>query len=222
MTQRTLIIGNKNYSSWSLRPWLVLRKAGLDFQEKRVVLTQPDFKETLKQQGMLGGLAGKVPILLDGENSIWESQAICEYLAESNPELWPKDPATRALARAMVAEMHAGFTALRHELPMNCRAEARTLMISAAALQDIQRIETLWETALRSKPVEGPWLFGTFSITDAFFAPVALRFYGYRVPLQEHTRAYIKQWLDDPDLTEWRKAGQAEHEIILEEEVGDE
>ena len=141
MKDLQLIIGNKNYSSWSLRPWLVLKHLGLDFNEIRV----PLFTETFKQQIRQYSHAEKVPVLQSGDLTIWDSLAICEYLAEQHPQLWPDDVADRALARSAVAEMHSGLMALRGELPMNCRANQRRLDYSAAAATDIERVQALWK-----------------------------------------------------------------------------
>ncbi|WP_421861893.1 glutathione S-transferase family protein [Motiliproteus sp.] len=212
----TLIIGNKNYSSWSLRPWLVLRHLGLDFEEVRLSLGSPDFHRELKRYSQ----AGRVPVYQDDQGSIWDSLAICEFLAERNPLLWPDEPYQRALARAYVCEMHSGFTALRAELPMNCRALQRQIEPSQAALADIARIEQIWQQCIEHHAQEGPWLFGRFGIIDAFFAPVAIRFNGYQLSLAHNSREYVKLQLSNPLLQEWIAAGQAEPEVILREEVG--
>ncbi len=218
MTNTQLVIGNKNYSSWSLRPWLLLKHLNTPFEEVRIALFSGDFKaQILKHSG-----AGKVPVLKINGISIWESLAICEYLAETTPDIWPTDAANRSLARSAVAEMHGGFSALRQELPMNCRAKQRKLHCSAAAIEDIRRIEQLWRQCQQQSNEEGPWLFGKFGIIDAFFAPVALRFTGYQLPLQPHSLAYIETQLSNPHLQQWIADGQAEAEVIKEEEVGEE
>lgn len=221
MNRFTLIIGNKNYSSWSLRPWLVMRKLGLPFDEIPITLAKEGFKEKIAEAGKQGGELGLVPILIDGETSIWDSLAICEYLAEDHPTLWPKDPAERAIARSMVSEMHSGYSRLRRDMPMNCHAQGRNIEISDRLVKDIERVEHVWKTAMDRKTTSGPWLFGTFSIVDAFFAPLVIRFSGYEVPLKETTQAYLAHWLQDHDLQEWITAGQAETEIIeFYEQVG--
>ena len=212
----TLIIGNKNYSSWSLRPWLVLRYLGIDFDEVRLALDTPEFKSQILRYSAVG----RVPVFQDEQVQIWDSLAICEYLAESHPTLWPDERSERALARAFVSEMHSGFNALRNELPMNCRAEQRQITPSAAALADIDRIEQIWQQCINLHANEGPWLFGRFGIIDAFFAPVALRFQGYRLTLSHNSLEYVRLQLANPLLQEWLCAGQQEAEVLPREEVG--
>ena len=215
-----LVIGNKNYSSWSLRPWLVLKHLGIDFDERQLQLDTEQFQSQLA----LFSNAGRVPVWIVDQLKIWDSLAICEYLAEAHPKLWPDEVDERALARAMVCEMHSSFNALRNELPMNCRAEQRQIDISSEARRDIDRIEQIWQQCYthRSSPShsEGPWLFGRFGIIDAFFAPVAIRFHGYRLNLTPATKAYVQLQLDNPLLQQWITAGQAEAEIIAHEERG--
>ncbi|OMH33601.1 glutathione S-transferase family protein [Motiliproteus sp. MSK22-1] len=217
MAETTLIIGNKNYSSWSLRPWLVLKQLGINFDEERIRLFEAGFKDNILKHSA----AGKVPVLKTAGLTIWESLAICEYLGEQHPELWPEDTADRALARSAVSEMHAGFMALRNELPMNCRAQQRKLDYSADAAADIQRIESLWQQCKQQSKQQGPWLFGKFGIVDAFYAPVAIRLTGYQIPLSPESEAYRLTQLSNPYLQQWIEAGQAEVEIIAEEEVGE-
>lgn len=216
MTDPQLIIGNKNYSSWSLRPWLVLKHLGIDFDEIRL----PLFTDTFKQQIQQYSQANRVPVLKTAETTIWDSLAICEYLAEQHPQLWPDDSACRALARSAVAEMHSGFMALRGELPMNCRAQQRSLDYSAAAADDIDRMQALWQQCRDQNPSAGPWLFGRFGIIDAFFAPVAVRFNAYQVPLTPPSQRYIETQLANPDLQLWVDQGRAEVEVLAEEEAG--
>ena len=216
-----LIIGNKNYSSWSLRPWLALKHLGIDFDEIRVPLFTDSFKQQIRQYSH----ADKVPVLISDETTIWDSLAICEYLAEQYPQLWPDNAVDRALARSAVAEMHSGFMALRGELPMNCRANQRRLDYSAAAATDIARIQALWlqcqNQSQQSQPQQqGPWLFGRFGIIDAFFAPVAIRFNAYQLPLTSQAQHYIDTQLANPDLQHWIAQGSAELEVLAEEEAG--
>ncbi|MFT6915647.1 MAG: glutathione S-transferase [Motiliproteus sp.] len=212
----TLVIGNKNYSSWSLRPWLVLKHLGVSFEEVLLQLNTPSFKQQVGQYTQ----TGRVPVLVEGSLKISDSLAICEYLAEDHPALWPDDRSQRARARALVCEMHSGFNALRNALPMNCRANQRQLEISAAARQNIDRIEQIWQQCVDTRTLEGPWLFGRFGIIDAFFAPLAIRFRGYRLNLSPNSNEYIRLQLDNPLLQEWINAGQRESAVIPNEEAG--
>mgnify|MGYP000857255720 FL=1 len=216
MSKPTLVIGNKKYSSWSLRPWLLLKHSGIDFDEIRIPLDTPEFKEQVRQYSG----AARVPVYIVDGHAIWDSLAIAESVAESHPELWPEDPVARAFARSIVAEMHSGFTALRSELPMNCAAHGRQIEISAAALSDIQRIETLWQQCAAYHDGQGSWLFGRFSIADAFYAPVVVRFQGYNLPLHKATRAYCDMALQDAHLRNWMADGEAESEVLDIEEAG--
>ncbi|MEH6628325.1 MAG: glutathione S-transferase family protein [Motiliproteus sp.] len=228
MTDTQLIIGNKNYSSWSLRPWLLMKHLNIPFEEIRIPLYTNNYSQKILQYSG----AGKVPVLKINGLTIWDTLAISEYLAELEPKLWPSDPQSRSLARSAVAEMHSGFTALRQELPMNCRANQRKLECSEAAIKDIRRIEALWQqcqeqqshssspSSSPSSSNASPWLFGEFGIIDAFFAPVALRFQGYQLQLQPHSRAYIGTQTHNAHLQQWIRDGQGEAEIIEEEEVG--
>ncbi len=216
MTTAQLVIGNKNYSSWSLRPWLVLKHLGIAFEEIRL----PLFTDTFQQQIRQYSGAARVPVLRDGGLDIWDSLAICEYLAEQHPQLWPQDRADRALARSAVAEMHAGFVALRTEMPMNCRAHQRRLDYSPAAAADIARIESLWQQCRTQSGDQGPWLFRQFGIIDAYFAPVVIRFNAYRVPLTDSSKAYCRTQLANPHLRQWIAAGVGESEVIDAEEAG--
>jgi len=217
MSTLSLVIGNKNYSSWSLRPWLFLKNAQIPFQEIRISLFKPDMDEHIAQYSP----AGRVPVLLDGELRIWESLAICEYLAERFPEAqgWPADRDARALARAVSCEMHAGFTALRSEMPMNCRSRRR-LNPSPEARADIARVIDIWRDCRERYGQSGPWLFGHFTITDAMFAPVVSRFNTYGVDLPEVAKHYAATMNAHPALGEWVKASHAETEIIEEDEAG--
>lgn len=217
MADITLVIGNKNYSSWSLRPWLFLKHIGVPFKEIRIPLFTPEMAARIAHYSP----AGKVPVLLDGGLTVWESLAICEYLAERFPEAggWPAERSARAVARAAAAEMHAGFPDLRAELAMNCRAR-RTVTPSPAAQADIERIHALWRQCRDSYGQTGPWLFGTFTIADAMFAPVALRFLTYGVRLPAMSRAYVDTISADPAIQEWLQAAHAEREIIPQNERG--
>jgi len=211
-----LILGNKNYSSWSLRGWLALRKAGIEFNEHPISLFTPEGDAQLTDETP----AGLVPVLVDGETTVWESLAIAEYAAEHNPALWPQDAGARAWARSMAAEMHAGFTALRHALPMNCRARDRRVELDAATRQDVERIQRLWCDCRIKHGADGPWLFGTFSVADAMYAPVASRFATYGIDGPATVSDYVITVLTDPDVSEWYAAARDEAEVIEEDEVG--
>ena len=175
-----LVIGNKNYSSWSFRPWLAMKVARIPFEETVIPLDTPDFKSRITA---LSG-AGKVPVLIDGDTCVWESLAILEYLAEKFPEagLWPQDAQARAHARAISAEMHAGFQPLRRQLPMNMRRPVKPQRLEADAETDVQRIEAIWSHCrTRFGQGGGPFLHGAFGAADAMYAPVVSRFHTYGV-----------------------------------------
>ncbi len=205
-----LIIGNKNYSSWSLRPWLLLRKLSVSFEETQVLLQTEDFK----QQVMRFSPVAKVPVLLDGDLAIWDSLAIAEYLAEQFPQAWPRDPVARAFARSISAEMHSGFMSLRSQMPMNCRATGREIVGDEALARDIERIQAIWTECRLRYGESGPWLFGEFTIADAMFAPVVLRWVIYGLPRSAAVEDYVQHWLADVDLQDWIAAAQAETETI--------
>jgi len=203
-----LLIGNKTYSSWSLRPWLLLRQAGLPFEEIRLSFNQPDFKQRVLRHSP----AGRVPVLIHGALVVWDSLAIAEYLAETfaDRQLWPREAADRARARAVCAEMHAGFGALRSALPMNVNARLPGRGWSVAVQDDIDRICAIW-TGLRAQHgAHGPFLFGGFSVADAYFAPVALRFDTYAIALPPEAAAYARTLLELPALRTW--CAEAAHE----------
>lgn len=216
MSSLRLVIGNKNYSSWSLRPWLVLKHLGLPFEEVRVDLRDPAFTEKVAAFSE----ARLVPVLLDGDLTVWDSLSICEYLAEQHPHLWPLSLEQRALARSAVAEMHSGFQALRQELPMNCRATPGTLSYSRQAAADIQRLIELWQHCLHSHQTTGPWLFGEFTLTDAYFAPVVLRFNSYGVKLDALCQQYCATQLQNPHLQQWLRDARLETSILPESDLG--
>jgi glutathione S-transferase len=208
----TLIIGNKNYSSWSLRPWLFLRHHGIAFEEIRI----PLYREESKQRILSYSPAGKVPVLIDRETHIWDSLAILEYLAELHPEThgWPMETKERALARSLVAEMHSGFQALRTHCGMNCRRPVQAKRLPDDALQDIARIRQIWQGCRECARLEGPWLFGEFGIIDAMYAPVALRFHTYDLCVGPVDREYVDTVLDHPAVQDWIASGRREAEII--------
>lgn len=210
-----LIIGNKNYSSWSLRAWLLLSTFGIEFEEIQESLRQSGLKERLSQYSPVA----RVPVLIDGPITVWDSLAICEYLCEKYlaGQGWPQSEALRAEARAICAEMHSGFTRLRNELPMNCRA-TRKVELSAAAKLDIARIDAIWSKCMITG--DGPWLYGSFSIADCFYAPVVLRFKTYGISLSEPARQYQTFFLEQSCLSQWVEAAKLETEIVPEDEAG--
>jgi len=212
MSPLQLIIGNKNYSSWSLRPWLAMKRAKIEFEEILIPLYRPDTDERLKKLSP----SGKVPVLKDGETLIWESLAIGEYLAEKFPEkhLWPKDPSTRALARAVASEMHAGFADLRSECPFNARRDPKPISLSAGAQKDVRRVQQIWKNLRDSFGGRGPFLFGEFSYADAMFAPVAFRFHHYAVPVSPEAKAYMETLFTLPEVKDWVEAGRHEVWVI--------
>ena len=211
-----LFIGNKNYSSWSLRPWLLMRVKDLPFEEQRIVLDQPGSKASL----LRASPSGRVPVLVDGDRTIWDSLAIVEYLAERFPQssLWPTDADARALARSITCEMHAGFAALRTAMPMNCRARLPGKGHTDAALADASRIVASWEYCRGLHAAQGDFLFGRFCIADAFYAPVVLRFETYGVSLPTTARRYADALLALPAMQDWLAAADGETEIIAADE----
>ena len=197
-----LIIGNKNYSSWSLRPWLAMKVLGLAFDEVRI----PLYREGSKEQILRYSPAGRVPILRDGKTLVWDSLAILEYLAERHGQLWPADAAERAKARAVSAEMHSGFAALRQHMSMNTRKRYPGKGRTPEVLADIARIDAIWAEA------QGPFLFGAFTAADAMYAPVVLRFRTYEVDVRN--KKYSDAMLALPAMREWIEAAEREPESI--------
>jgi glutathione S-transferase len=211
------VIGNKNYSSWSLRAWLALRKTGIEFDEIRISLYTPGHGDRIRQHAP----SGKVPIYIEDGRAIWDSAAILEYLAEQHPWLWPSDRGDRAFARSLCAEMHSGFRALRTQLPMNCRAApVRRVTPDAQAAADIARIDAAWSECRERAHTNGPWLFGTFTNADAMYAPVAIRFSTYGVPLRAASAEYVETVLADEDIEAWYGAAARETETIAHFERG--
>lgn len=204
MSGLTLVVGSKRFSSWSLRPWLALRHTGLPFTETVIELYRPETKaEILKHNP-----AGKVPVLIDGDITVWDSLAIIEYLAEVAPEagLWPADRAARAMARSISAEMHSGFPALREHMGMDLLADKPGEGRDPRAMADVSRILTIWREARTRFGADGPFLFGRFSAADCMYAPVATRFKTYAVELDPVCRAYADAVLAWPALREWTSA----------------
>jgi len=214
----TLYIGNKAYSSWSLRAWLAVQATGAACQEVRIPLYQDSSAAALARFSP----TGRVPVLRDGELVVWDSLAICEYLAELHPaaRLWPADPNERAHARSISAEMHSGFTALRQALPMNARATGRRVRRDAAVERDVARVCAIWRDCRAASAQRGPWLFGEFGIPDCMFAPVVLRFHTYDVPCGPVERDYMTAMLSHPPLQAWMSAAAREQEAVEENEAG--
>ena len=195
-----LVIGSKNYSSWSLRPWLFLRKVGLEFQEQLVHFDAADYRAQIAGYSP----SARVPVLINGDLKIWDSLAICEYAAEHTRLGLPQDPAARALSRSVAAEMHSGFATLRNDCPMNVRARERRVLQSPALQNDIARIDALWSDCRTRFGAGGAWLFGEFSIADAMFAPVLLRFQTYGAALSLASTQYMAHGLADPEMRRWQ------------------
>lgn len=217
MSDLTLLIGNKNYSSWSLRPWLFLMLNDIPFHEVRI----PLFTPTAKAEILTRSPSGKVPFLQDGAIGVWDSLAICEYVIERfSPKYgWPEKRAERAEARSLVAEMHSGFGALRSQLSMNCRRRPELAGYDDAAAADIRRIDELWTSCRQRFGGDGPGLFGPWSLVDAFYAPVVLRFDRYCLPCSELSRAYMDAVLALAPMVEWVAAARAESEFLEQFEV---
>jgi glutathione S-transferase len=215
-----LIIGNRNYSSWSLRGWLVAKQSGLPFSVAVVPLFDADWARR-RAEPDLAPAGGRVPVLWDGEAVVWDSLAILGHLSDKvgADRFWPRDPAARALARSMVAEMHAGFAALRSQCTMNLRARVAGFVPDAAVEADVLRILSLWAEARSRFGTGGPFLFGTFSAADIFFAPVAGRFVTYGLDIPGFARTYVEALWEHPWLAEWMAAAQAESWTIPQYEV---
>jgi len=210
-----LLIGSKNYSSWSLRPWLFLRKADFKFREQLVYFDESDY------QAQIAALSPsrRVPLLIDGGVKIWDSLAICEYAAEFTGYGLPRDRADRAWARSVAAEMHSGFQTLRNECPMNVRARNRRVPLTPQLAADIARVDEIWSGC--RKGYGGGWLFGEFSMADAMFAPVFFRFQTYGAALSAASQTYLKFALNDPVMREWQDAASKEgHPLLDVDQVG--
>jgi glutathione S-transferase len=209
-----LVIGNKNYSSWSMRPWLTMRASRIAFEEVFIPLYTGDTSD--KARILSFTLSGKVPALIDGDVTVWDSLSIVEYLAERFPEarLWPEDRARRAHARSISAEMHSGFMPLRNECGMNLHRPIRAIALSADARANVARIEQIWIECRERYGKFGPFLFGEFGAADAMFAPVVHRFRTYAIEVKPEARAYMETMMALPAFDEWTKAGLAETLVI--------
>jgi glutathione S-transferase len=212
MAELTITLGNKNYSSWSLRGWLALKQTGAAFEEVVVPLDRPDSRESI----LAAGPSGRVPVLRHGALTIWDSLAIGEYLAEHFPAagLWPAERAARAVARAVTAEMHAGFAALRNHMPMDLRSRHPGLGRGLGVAEDIARIRSIWQDCRVRFGRGGDFLFGGFTLADAAFAPVVTRFVTYEVALEGAAAAYRDAVLAWPALEEWSAAARTEPWVI--------
>lgn len=218
-----LIIGNRNYSSWSLRPWLAMKVAGIAFSETLISLDSPGFSAQVAAASGAGGSAGagRVPVLIDGEVRVWESLAILEYLAEKFPEagLWPAPAGARAHARAVAAEMHSGFLPLRRHLPMNVRRPVKARVLDAAVAADVARIDAIWNECRERFGAGGAFLYGAFGAADAMYAPVVWRFHTYAVEVSAAARGYMRAVMALPASLEWREAARRESWVLPHDEV---
>jgi glutathione S-transferase len=212
-----LVIGNKNYSSWSLRPWIAMKQIGLSFEEIIIPMVLP----TTKAEMLKYAPTGQVPILIDGEITVFETIAILEYLNDRFPEagLWPKAIEARAHARAISAEMHAGFGALRRDCPMNMRRPVRKHIVSPEAQKHVARINAIWTDARTRFGKDGDFLFGTFTNADAMFAPIVNRFHVYDLPRSNTAQSYMDAMMALPAWQAWEEASRAETWVIAESEV---
>ncbi len=209
-----LVVGNKNYSSWSMRPWLAMRAANIAFDEVFIPLYTDNKAD--KERILSFSRSGKVPVLVDGDVTVWDSLAIIEYVAERFPEarLWPEDRAHRAHARSISAEMHSGFLPLRNECGMNLHRPVRAVALSEDARANVARIEAIWTECRERHRASGPYLFGAFTAADAMFAPVVHRFRTYAVAVGPETKAYMDTMLALPAFQEWTRAGLAETLVV--------
>jgi glutathione S-transferase len=209
-----LVIGNKNYSSWSMRPWLALRANNIPFEEIFIPLYTDDPADKDRILGFTR--SGKVPCLIDGDVTVWDSLSIIEYLAERFPQakLWPEDRAMRAHARSISAEMHSGFLPLRGECGMNLHRPIGSVALSADARANVARIDQIWSECRARHGKSGPFLFGAFGAADAMFAPVVHRFRTYAIDVSPAAKAYMETMLAQPAFVEWTKAGLAETIVI--------
>jgi glutathione S-transferase len=216
MAKLELIIGNKNYSSWSLRPWFLMKQMGIEFEEILIPLYRPESQERIRRYSP----SGKVPVLREGERLVWESLAICEYLAEKYPRmnLWPEDPVARVLARSISNEIHAGFSALRSACPMNVRRNPSPLPLSDEINADVDRIQQIWTQCRGTYKHLGPFLLGFFSIADAMYAPVVFRFYNYAIPINSISEEYTKTILGLEVIQEWIESARQEPWIVADNE----
>lgn len=216
MDEMLLTMGNKNYSSWSLRPWLLMKHVGLEFAERVIPLDTPEFARDVASSSP----TRRVPVVRHGALLVWDSLAICEYACELSGRGWPVDREARAVARSACAEMHSGFSILRSQWPMNARATGRRTAPSPERTAEIARIENLWADCRARFGAGGPWLFGDYSVADAMYAPVVLRLRTYGATVRDTTAAYMAAVIADAPMVEWLAAAAAESWIIDASEIG--
>ena len=217
MNTLKLVIGNKNYSTWSLRPWFFLKQLGIEFDEEMVWLFEDDMKEKLEPYFS----NSKVPVLVEDDLKVWDTLAIIEYATDKFPEKngWPSDLKTRAMARSVATEMHSSFTDLRNALPMNIRKHYPDYPITKEVQTDLNRIFALWDYCRENKTSDGPWLFGDFCGTDAMFAPVVMRMINYDVKLSGFAAAYVNFVHNSATMQKWIEDSKSETQIIETDEV---
>ncbi len=217
MAKPILYIGNRNYSSWSLRPYMVLTMAGIEFDTKLIRFGEPEFSRKVKRISK----AGLVPVLVHGDTTVWDTLAIAEYIAETWPKknLWPANKKARALARSASAEMHSGFRNLRNACPMNIRRPKKPVPLNDAILGDVARLESLWAQCRKEFGKGGPFLFGKFSIADAMFTPVVSRLETFDFKVKPETRKYMDAILNTAAFKEWQRLALKETWIVPEDEV---
>ncbi|BFM10755.1 glutathione S-transferase family protein [Simiduia litorea] len=217
MAELTLVIGNKNYSSWSLRAWLYLKINDISFDEVRLPLDTVQFQQEIYTYSP----SGKVPALSHGKVRVWDSFAIIAYIYRTFPDSanWPKDPVVQGLAISAVMEMHSGFMALRQHYPMNCRKTPFKAPLRGNVERDLNRLESLWTMLLDASG--GPWLGGELGIVDAYFAPVAMRIHTYQLPVSEPLQRYVQQVLQLPAMQEWIASAKQETEVVNADEWQD-
>jgi glutathione S-transferase len=218
MSEFTLFIGSRNYSAWSLRAWIFMKRLGLNFHEVQF----GSLSQELRDNGAHGGPFGRAPVLKHGELTVWDPLAICEYLADVSGRGWPAERAARALARCVCAEIHAGFVNIRTEWPLNARARNRRTPMTPGLEADVDRIDELWMECRRRFGAQrgGPWLFGEYTIADAMYAPEVLRFNTYCAPVSDTARWYIAAALEDDLLQQWVRAAQEDPSMDPDYEVG--
>lgn len=221
MSTPLLVVGNKNYSSWSLRPFMAMAMAGINFDEKLIPFGQPIGNPTFMKKIRKYSKAGLVPVLVHNNITVWDTMSIMEYLAETWPDrnLWPKNKAARAMARSVCAEMHSGFRNLRNACPMNLRRQVKPVEMNDAIFDDVAKIEAIFRNCRKLYGKGGPFLFGKFGIADAMFAPVVTRLDTFAIEVSDDTQHYMNAVLATPAFHEWKAAALKEKWIVAEDEV---